>query len=289
MAGIALGVAALIVVLSVMNGFQEELRNRILSVASHIEIRGVPTLGRRRRDRARGDGQPAREGRGTLRDGPGDALRRRGESRRDHPRHRSGARRRGRRHRRAHARGSADGPEARRIRDRPRRGARARARRAGGRTGRRDHAAGHDDARRHAAAPEDVPRRRRVRGRNVRVRQRPRADRHRRREEALSPGRRVGRAPQARRPVRRARGRARARGDAQRRRRDPRLDAQPRQFLPRGADREARDVHHPDADHRRRRVQHRVGAGDDGHGQGRPTSRSCARWARRRRRSRRSS
>ena len=37
MAGIALGVAALIVVLSVMNGFQEELRNRILSVASHIE------------------------------------------------------------------------------------------------------------------------------------------------------------------------------------------------------------------------------------------------------------
>src|SRR5438093_6358625 len=41
MAGIALGVAALIVVLSVMNGFQDELRNRILSVASHIEIRGL--------------------------------------------------------------------------------------------------------------------------------------------------------------------------------------------------------------------------------------------------------
>ena len=44
MAGIALGVAALIVVLSVMNGFQQELRNRILSVASHIEIRGFPDL-----------------------------------------------------------------------------------------------------------------------------------------------------------------------------------------------------------------------------------------------------
>ena len=44
MAGIALGVAALIVVLSVMNGFQEELRNRILSVASHIEVRGLPAL-----------------------------------------------------------------------------------------------------------------------------------------------------------------------------------------------------------------------------------------------------
>ena len=44
MAGIALGVAALIVVLSVMNGFQQELRNRILSVASHIEVRGLPAL-----------------------------------------------------------------------------------------------------------------------------------------------------------------------------------------------------------------------------------------------------
>ena len=44
MAGIALGVAALIVVLSVMNGFQDELRTRILSVASHIEIRGIPSL-----------------------------------------------------------------------------------------------------------------------------------------------------------------------------------------------------------------------------------------------------
>ena len=38
MVGIALGVAALIVVLSVMNGFQTELRNSILGVASHIEI-----------------------------------------------------------------------------------------------------------------------------------------------------------------------------------------------------------------------------------------------------------
>ena len=44
MAGIALGVAALIVVLSVMNGFQQELRNRILSVAAHIEVRGLPSL-----------------------------------------------------------------------------------------------------------------------------------------------------------------------------------------------------------------------------------------------------
>ena len=36
--GIALGVAALIVVLSVMNGFQQEIRGRMLSVVSHLEI-----------------------------------------------------------------------------------------------------------------------------------------------------------------------------------------------------------------------------------------------------------
>ncbi len=40
MIGIALGVAALIVVLSVMNGFQKELRTRILGVASHLEVTG---------------------------------------------------------------------------------------------------------------------------------------------------------------------------------------------------------------------------------------------------------
>ena len=40
MAGIALGVAALIVVLSVMNGFQQELRARILAVVSHVQLSG---------------------------------------------------------------------------------------------------------------------------------------------------------------------------------------------------------------------------------------------------------
>jgi lipoprotein-releasing system permease protein len=40
MAGIGIGVLALIVVLSVMNGFQKELRARILGVASHVQISG---------------------------------------------------------------------------------------------------------------------------------------------------------------------------------------------------------------------------------------------------------
>jgi lipoprotein-releasing system permease protein len=41
MIGIAVGVWALIVVLSVMNGFQKEVRERILGVASHVQISGA--------------------------------------------------------------------------------------------------------------------------------------------------------------------------------------------------------------------------------------------------------
>ncbi|HSV46666.1 MAG TPA: lipoprotein-releasing ABC transporter permease subunit [Ramlibacter sp.] len=40
MLGISLGVAALIIVLSVMNGFQKEVRDRMLGVVSHIEVFG---------------------------------------------------------------------------------------------------------------------------------------------------------------------------------------------------------------------------------------------------------
>ena len=41
MLGIALGITALITVMSVMNGFQKEVRTRILGVASHIQIEGA--------------------------------------------------------------------------------------------------------------------------------------------------------------------------------------------------------------------------------------------------------
>ncbi len=41
MLGIALGVAALIIVLSVMNGFQKEIRARILGITPHLQVSGV--------------------------------------------------------------------------------------------------------------------------------------------------------------------------------------------------------------------------------------------------------
>jgi len=39
--GIALGVWALITVLSVMNGFEKELRERILGMAAHATVEGI--------------------------------------------------------------------------------------------------------------------------------------------------------------------------------------------------------------------------------------------------------
>ncbi|MFO1269274.1 MAG: ABC transporter permease [Rubrivivax sp.] len=39
--GIALGVAALIIVLSVMNGFQKEVRDRMLAAVAHIELQAA--------------------------------------------------------------------------------------------------------------------------------------------------------------------------------------------------------------------------------------------------------
>ena len=44
LSGLALGVTALVVVLSVMNGFDRELRARILSLVPHVMVRGEPLL-----------------------------------------------------------------------------------------------------------------------------------------------------------------------------------------------------------------------------------------------------
>ena len=48
MLGIAIGVWALITVMSVMNGFQKEVRARILGVTAHVQVMGFedgPTKG----------------------------------------------------------------------------------------------------------------------------------------------------------------------------------------------------------------------------------------------------
>ncbi|WZB76304.1 lipoprotein-releasing ABC transporter permease subunit [Achromobacter insuavis] len=95
MAGIALGVAALIVVLSVMNGFQKEVRDRMLSVLPHIDV-----LGRRARAgartvaavRRRRQAQPRGQGRRAVRGGAGHAGAGPGPARRAGARHRPGHR-----------------------------------------------------------------------------------------------------------------------------------------------------------------------------------------------------
>lgn len=57
MLGIALGVAALIIVLSVMNGFQKEVLDRMLAVVSHIELYGARWWCHARCEPAHGRGQ----------------------------------------------------------------------------------------------------------------------------------------------------------------------------------------------------------------------------------------
>ena len=91
MAGIALGVMALIVVLSVMNGFQKELRTRILGVAAHLEISGpADRLADWRARAGAGEAEHGRAGRRPLCQRAGHAGQRRPGARRDHPRRAAG-------------------------------------------------------------------------------------------------------------------------------------------------------------------------------------------------------
>lgn len=77
LAGIALGVAALIAILSVMNGFEGELRTRLLSLTAHATLPGTADAGSLRRlaDRARQvpgvvSAEPFVEVQGLLSNGP---------------------------------------------------------------------------------------------------------------------------------------------------------------------------------------------------------------------------
>src|SRR5207237_2648619 len=44
LAGVCVGVAALIVIVSVMNGFEDELRDRLLSLSAHARIVAAPEV-----------------------------------------------------------------------------------------------------------------------------------------------------------------------------------------------------------------------------------------------------
>jgi len=58
LAGIALGVASLVTVLSVVNGFEKEIRARILRVVPHVDIRGAPALADWKRVAALAESRP---------------------------------------------------------------------------------------------------------------------------------------------------------------------------------------------------------------------------------------
>ncbi len=93
MAGVCLGVAALITIISVMNGFEGELRNRLVSLTAHATVSGPPerlanwqAVTERIRDRA------GRGGRRALRRRAGDARALRHARAGAAARHRSGGR-----------------------------------------------------------------------------------------------------------------------------------------------------------------------------------------------------
>ena len=99
MLGIALGVAALIIVLSVMNGFQKEVRDRMLSVIAHVEVfepRGA-ALADWQATAAQARAEPAGAGCGALRRGAGAGGAWRRHARSHRARHLAG--RRSHRHR----------------------------------------------------------------------------------------------------------------------------------------------------------------------------------------------
>ena len=272
MLGVAIGVAVLIVVLSVMNGFERELRSRILSVTSHATISafgaGMADWPAARRlalgnPSVRG-AAPFVEGEALLigdKTGAGSAA---ASVRGVLPELEAQVSAVG--ERLSSGAMSALQPGSYRIvaRRGARQGAEGRARRYGGardRAGKR-----HPGRGRAAVAP--VRGGRSVRLRDVRDRShacaRPPAGRG-----ASVPAWRPGHGTQARdaRPVAGADGRTRGGAGARRRSIRRRLDQPPRELLPFDRAHQADDVLHPAAGGRGCGVQHRLDAGDGGEGQ----------------------
>ena len=186
MAGIALGVAALIIVLSVMNGFRKEVRDRMLSVVSHVEVgaAGGEALAdwRAVAERVRRHPQVAALAPFVA----AEALVARGDEMRGivvrgiFPAEEAGVT--------ELAAGAKDvlarlAPGERQRR--PRRRARQGAARQGGRQGQPGPAGRRTERRRRGAAPGHAHRRRHLRRRPLRVRQRPGAGPSRRRDPAV--------------------------------------------------------------------------------------------------------
>ena len=128
--GLALGVAVLIVVLSVLNGFERELRSRMLAVTSHATITGVEgDIANWRQAQADAAREPEVAGGGSVRRIARPARQWRARGRGHGARHSSGRRSEGGGPRRAHARRHVRSLEAGKYQHHPRQRARCRARR----------------------------------------------------------------------------------------------------------------------------------------------------------------
>ena len=175
--GVALGVLALITVLSVMNGFESELRSRLLSLSAHATLtapEGAPIADWRDRLHEL-QGAPGLVGRGAVSRYGRDAEPSAGDGRRHRARHRPGPGAQGVDHRRRDARGQARGARAGHESDRARPDAGLSAA-----SGRRGHGHGHDPGQRGGrldrAAPGEFRGRGNLRGRPRGTGQRARAD-----------------------------------------------------------------------------------------------------------------
>ena len=222
MLGVCLGVAALITIISVMNGFEGELRNRLVALTAHATVEGPAELMRDWRSVAEARTCRARHGwRSAVRRRAGHGRPFRLPAARGAARRRPGRGTRRFDHRGAPARGQARGPRARLAPRDHRAGACVAAWRTGRRRNHRDGARAQPHQWRRAARTADVHGGRAVRGRTAGSRRdaRDRVAGRRRGTGREGRGARRSQAPVRRRhggAVARGRSRCRARATASR-------------------------------------------------------------------------